>query len=177
MQEVSRQNFTEMQGFIEEDNLSKRNQRIRKAVLLYYIEDMTQQEISDELGVTRQTISEYLNSEEAKDWEPYFSSREKSELRDWLEKQFWQAYNESMEAFREIKNADEASYQTRLRAAKELQENQDRLASWFQEVGLIQKPKERKEVTERSKEADDVLERLQDAYREKQEKESLEASK
>lgn len=142
----NRQNPTELEGFVNDQDLSPRNRRIRKATLLYYIQDLTQQEIANKLGVTRPTVSEYLNSDEAKQWEPYFSSKEKAELKEWLERQFWTALNESTSTFREIKNADDASYQTRLRAAKELQENQDRLVTWFQEVGLVPKPKERKEV-------------------------------
>lgn len=149
MSQETLQNHTELQGFVDEDNLSKRQQRIRDAVLYYNIEDMTQQEIADEIGVTRPTVSGYLNSEEAQQFEPFFSSKRKAELKEWLEREFWKAYKASNEAFETIKNDDQASPQTRVRAAKELIENQDRLANWFQEVGLIEKPKERKEVEQK----------------------------
>jgi len=163
----NRQKPTKPEGFTDQffdnSNLSKRNKRVREAVLYYHIEDLTQEEISEKLGVTRQTVSGYLNSEEAKQFEPYFSSREKTELKEWLEKEFWKAYKASNEAFNTIKNDENASPQTRTRAARQLIENQDRLVNWFQEVGLIQKPKERKEVektedtTEHRKELADLM--------------------
>jgi len=166
--QFSRQNVTESSRFIDDSQLSKKELRIKEAIFLYYMEDMTQQEVADEIGVTRQTISEYLNSEEAKYFEPVFSSKEKNELMRWLQDGIYNTFRESQEALRNVKNSKDAKPATVTSAAKEMVKNKKRLIELLQLIHEMEKPKERKEVTENS--GDEVNE-LADAWRSIQEQE------
>lgn len=150
MEQVSRQNPTENSGFIDDSTLSARERRIKKAIFLYYMEDMTQEQVAEEIGVTRPTISEYLNSEEAKYFEPVFSSKEKGELKRWLQDGIYNTFRESQETLRQIKQSGEAKPSTVTRASVEMVKNKERLINLLQELQELEKPKERKEIEDKS---------------------------
>jgi len=168
MNQETRQNITESNRFIDDSQLSKREQRVREAIFLYYMEDMTQQEIADKIGVTRPTVSDYLNSDEASYFEPVFSSKEKGELKRWLQDGIYNTFRESQETLRQIKQSGDAKPSTVTRASVELQKNWDRLINLLQELQELEKPKERKQV-EQSMDTSDVRDELSEIYKEKQE--------
>lgn len=148
-QQISRQNPTENSGFIDDSDLSQREKRIREAIFLYYMEDMTQEQVADEIGVTRPTVSEYLNSDEAKYFEPVFSSKEKGELKRWLQDGIYNTFRESQETLRQIKQSGDAKPSTVTRASVEMVKNKERLINLLQELQELEKPKERKEIEEK----------------------------
>jgi len=140
MQQISRQKLTENNKFIDDSELSQREKRIREAIFLYYMEDMTQEQVADEIGVTRPTVSEYLNSEEAKYFEPVFSSKEKGELKRWLQDGIYNTFRESQETLREIKQSGEAKPSTVTRASVQMVKNKERLINLLQELQELEKP-------------------------------------
>jgi DNA-directed RNA polymerase specialized sigma subunit len=151
----TRQNFTATQGLIEEQDLSKKDQRIRKAVILYYAEDMKQQDIADEIGVSRQTVSKYLNSDRANAFKKFFSDKEKHEIKRWIEEMIARSYNETKEGLeiakqRAIDNPEINPHHLATISLSHLNAD-DKFVELLQEMQIIQKPKERKEVEQTNK--------------------------
>jgi len=169
-QQISRQNPTENSGFIDDSDLSQREKRIREAIFLYYMEDMTQQQVAEEIGVTRPTVSEYLNSEEAKYFEPVFSSKEKGELKRWLQDGIYNTFRESQETLRQIKQSGDAKPSTVTRASVEMVKNKERLINLLQELQELEKPKERKEV-EKTDSGSKLREELSEIMKQKEQSE------
>lgn len=56
-------------------NTRRKAMRETKAIHYYFCRDMTQQEIADELDVTRQTVNEYINSEPSEEVQEIIDER------------------------------------------------------------------------------------------------------
>jgi DNA-binding transcriptional regulator LsrR (DeoR family) len=148
--------------------MSGKEKRMAKAVRLHYMEDMSYTEIAKELGLSKSTVKKYFADDQVKQLRRYFSDQEKYELQRAVEQDLWdkeQIANECVGKAKQLADSSRAYNQT----AKTAMNTIEKKVKLLQELGIIQKPKERKEVTETSEEAADVLERLQDAYNEKKE--------
>ena len=145
-------NITETAQLIDLDELNKYEKKVRKTVLLYYGDNGLEraQDVADELGVSRETVSRRLNSDEAKDFMKMFSHKDKDELDRWFEKLAASHYDKAMQGLRlAVKNAskrEDVSPQVLKSCSMALLKADEQLAKNLQEFGAIQKPKERKEV-------------------------------
>lgn len=173
------QKFTETQGFVDDSKLSKKEQRIREAVIMYYSQDMTQQEVADEIGVTRRTVAKYLDSDTAKGFERIFSDKEKYEIQRWLENQVAKHYDKAVEGLEKAKqraeNNPEASPQHLTNASLGLVRANKEIVGLMQELGVIDKKPDKVEKTESGPASVNVSMELAEAYEEKQEQEGVEA--
>jgi len=158
------QDLAETSRLIDLDTLDKYEKNVRKTVLLYYADNglETQQDVADELGVSRNTVDNRLNSDEAKSFMKMFSHRDKDELDRWFEEMAAKHYNKAMKglkmALKRAHDNDEVSPQVLQSCSTALLKADQQLAKNLQEFGAIQKPKERKEV--QKTETDDTREKL-----------------
>jgi len=148
------QDVAETSRLIDLDDLDKYRKNVRETVLLYYGNNglETQQDVADELGVTRQTVDRRLNSDEAKSFMKMFSHRDKDELDRWFEELAARHYNKALKGLKiAIKRAAEdknVSPQVLQSCSTALLKSDEQFAKNLQEFGAIQKPKERRQVEE-----------------------------
>lgn len=136
---------------------------------LRYMEDCSNKEIAERLGIATGTVDNYFHEADSDKFKRFYSDQEKFKLEQSLQQDIRDGEQLANNLLARAIQHDDAKPSTYVRASKEALENRKRKVELLQELGIIQKPKERKEVTETSKEAADVLERLQDAYNEKTE--------
>ena len=119
--------------------------RIRKAVRLYYgPKDMTTQEIADEMGYRRETVSGYLNHDFAEEIKSPYTDKEEREVRKALEEKFEDLEDRTERVVDEV--LERGEYTDRLRAISELRRNHKELASFLEKVGALDTEPERHEV-------------------------------
>jgi len=148
--------LTETAQLIDLDTLDNYEKDVRKTVLLYYGDNgfETQQDVADHLDCKRETVSNRLRSDEAKQFMKMFSHRDRDELERWFEDLAARHYNKALKGLRlAVKNASErkdVSPQVLKSCSMALLKADEQLAKNLQEFGAIDKPKERKEVQETS---------------------------
>jgi len=121
-----------------------------KAARLRYGQDMECPEIAEELGVKAQTVRSYFTEEEMEKFKRIFSDQEKFKLQRMLEQQIYDLEQEAKQHIRKGAKHPEASAADKIRAGKELMNIPKKKINLLQELSIVQKPKERKEVTENS---------------------------
>jgi len=149
MQQQTQQNdsqiLTETSQLIETSDLDKKEQRVRKAVILYYGDNeyQTEAEVAEELGVERETVSRYLNSDTADGFKKVFSHKEKEEIDRWLQDLVARHFNEAVKGLKKAKrraeNDPEASPQHLTNASMALLKADKKLGETLQELGVIDK--------------------------------------
>jgi len=127
-----------------------KQERMAKAARLRYGEDMECPQIAEELGLQPQTVRNYFTEDQMEEFKRIFSDKEKYELQRMLEQQVYDLEQEAKAKIREGANHPEASAADKIRAGKEVMNLLGKKVSLFQELGIIQKPKERKEVEQKS---------------------------
>jgi len=129
----------------EHNTTAKYVLRVKEAVLKYYGNpDMTQEEIAEELGVRRPTVSKYLNSEVAKEFEAPFSARKEYEVRKEVEEKFKDLEDKTEQVVREV--LTRGKFGERLRAIRELRQNHKELTTFLEKIGVLDTEPERHEV-------------------------------
>lgn len=124
---------------------AKKVQRVKQAVILSHKEDMTNQEIADELGLSRPgTISEYLNSDLAEEFEAPLSARDTYEVQKEFEERFEDMSEKAQELFEELKGS--AKYKDELRALNELRKVNKDAADFADKIGALDTEPEKHEV-------------------------------
>jgi len=137
-----------------------------QAAKLKYGERKTHKEIADELELSKSTIDNYFSDDQMEQFKRIFSDKEKFELQRIIEQQLYDVEKEAKEKIRQGAQHPDASPADRIRAGKELMNTMRRKVNLLQEIGVIEKPKERKEVEEKNGDEEELAERLQEAYQE-----------
>ncbi len=146
------QDVPETSYLIDLSQLDDYEDRVRETILLYYGDNdlNTQAEVAEELGVTRTTVKRRLNSDEAKSFEKMFSHKDKEELERWLEdlaaRHFNLAINGLKTALKRSREQDDVSPQVLTNAATSLLKADKTFFENLQELGVVEKPKERREI-------------------------------
>jgi len=143
-----------------------KRQRMAQAAKLKYGERKTHKEIADELELSKSTIDNYFSDDQMEQFKRIFSDKEKFELQRIIEQQLYDVEKEAKEKIRQGAQHPDASPADRIRAGKELMNTMRRKVNLLQEIGVIEKPKERKEVEEKNGDEEELAERLQEAYQE-----------
>lgn len=129
----------------EYSTTAKKVQRVKQAVILSHKEEMSNQDIADEIGIKRaETVSRYLNSELAEEFEAPLSSRDTYEVQKEFEERFEEMSEEAQELFEELKGAAEDKDQ--LRALNELRKVNKDAADFADKIGALDTEPERHEV-------------------------------
>lgn len=129
--------------------LSQKEQRMAKAARLRYKENKDTREIAKELKVKPQTVRKYFSDDRMEDLKRKFSDQEKYKLEKALEQDIWDGEQEAKNALSQALSLAETSKDYR-QVADSLMKIRQRKVDLLQELGVVKKPKERKEVTDNS---------------------------
>jgi len=146
-----------------EEAMSAKEKRVMEAHRLRYMQDMSNREIAKHIGVTESTVENYFSESESEKFKRFYSDQELFKLQQSLEQDVQDGNKLANNLLARAIQHDEAKPSTLVRASKEAQKIRQRKIDMLQELGIIQKPKERKEVTE-NKKGEDLQKRLQQAY-------------
>jgi len=146
-----------------EEAMSAKEKRVMEAHRLRYMQDMSNREIAKHIGVTESTVENYFSESESEKFKRFYSDQELFKLQQSLEQDVQDGNKLANNLLARAIQHDEAKPSTLVRASKEAQKIRQRKIDMLQELGINQKPKERKEVTE-NKKGEDLQKRLQQAY-------------
>lgn len=116
---------------------------------LRYMEDLTSEEIADRIGVKPQTVRTYFADADNEKFKRFYSDQELFKLEQALEqdiKDGEQLANNLLARAIQHENADDKTF---LRASDQALKIRERKVKLLQELGIKEKPKERKEVEEK----------------------------
>lgn len=141
--------------------LSGKRKRMFEAARLRHMEDKSNSEIADILGITTGTVENYFSDDEMQEFKRFYSDMDKFKLQQKLERELWDKTNLVDEC---ITNAKENADSSRAwnKTAQTAVNTYEKKVKLLQELGVIEKPKERREVTDNT--SDEALERLSDVY-------------
>lgn len=117
---------------------------------LRYMEDLTCEEIAERLGVASQTVRTYFSDADNEKFKRFYSDQEIFQLEQSLEQDIRDGEQLANNLLARAIQHDKAKPSTYVRASKEALENRKRKVELLQELGVIQKPKERKEVEQKN---------------------------
>lgn len=154
----------------QKTSMTGKEKRMAKAARLHYMQDMNYQEISDEIGVSYSTVRKYFADDQIEQLKRHFSDQQLFRLQRKLEQQVKDAENIAHDCVGKAKQLADSSraYNKTAKTALEIPEKKIKL---LQELGVVQKPKERKQVEKTNSSEDEFAERLQEAYQEQQKQE------
>jgi len=135
---------------MDQKTLSGKERNMLKAAKKRWMEDKGNQTIADELGLSLNTIENYFSSEDMDQFEEFFSEEEKQYLKIQMKQRIEDGTNEAQNYISKAVSHERTRPATYVKAAKEAQKIPERYIKMMQELGVIQKPKERKEVQETS---------------------------
>jgi len=151
-----------------QQTMSKKKERMMKAAMLRHMENMSNRKISREIGVTEGTVENYFSDPEMEEFKRFYSDQQLYKLQQSLEQDVQDGNKLANNLLARAIQHDEAKPSTLVRASKEAQKIRERKISMLQELGVVQKPKERKQV-EQSMDTSDVRSELSEIYKQKQE--------
>jgi len=129
--------------------MSPKEKRMLKAHRLRYMQDMNLQQVADELGMSYSTVRKYFSSDEAQRFKEFFSEEERQFLQVQLKQMAEEATRNALSYISDGKTiAENSNHYARL--AKEERETVKDAIEMSQQLGLVPKPKERKEVEQKS---------------------------
>jgi len=131
-----------------QEAMSDKEKRMMEAARLRHMEDMSNREIAKHIGVTPGTVDNYFSSDEMNQFQRFYSDQELYKLQQSLEQDVQDGNKLANNLLARAIQHDEAKPSTLVRASKEAQKIRESKISMLQELGVIQKPKERKEIEE-----------------------------
>lgn len=135
---------------------------------LRYMQDMSNKEIARQVGVSLPTVERYFSDSDNEKFKRFYSDKQLFKLEQSLEQDIRDGEDMAKNLLSRAIQHPETKPNTLVRASKEAQKIRERKINMLQELGIIQKPKERKEV-ERTDSSSKVGDELQKAYKEKME--------
>ena len=126
-------------------NLKKKEQEYTKAARMRYEDNKNCKEIAKEFGYKPQTIRKWFSQGKIEDVKRKFSDQELYNLERAIENDIWDAEQEAKEALGKAKKNARSSSEYR-QVAETMMKVRKQKIKMLQELGVIQKPKERREV-------------------------------
>jgi DNA-binding transcriptional regulator LsrR (DeoR family) len=142
--------------------------RMEEAAKLKWGEDLTHEEIADELDLAHSTIDQYFSSDHMEKFQRIFTDMGRFELQRVLEQQLYDIEQEAVQKIREAANDPESTASDQIRAGKELMNVVRRKLEMLQQLGVVEKPKERSKV-ETGADTDELREELVEGLQTKRE--------
>lgn len=143
------------------------------AAEMRYIQGMGNDSIAQELGISTSTVEGYFSSDQMQQYEEYFSDEARKFLKVQMKQRIEDGTKLANNLLAQAIQDQDASPRTKVKAAKEAQKIPDRYIKMMQELGVIQKPKERKEVE--NKETESSLDKLAKIYEQERDEEKVES--
>ena len=148
--------------------MSAKEKRVMEAHRLRYMQDMSNREIAKHIGVTESTVENYFSESESEKFKRFYSDQELFKLQQSLEQDVQDGNKLANNLLARAIQHDEAKPSTLVRAAKEAQKIRQRKVELLQELGILEKPTERKKV-ESEADTDELRQELVEGLREKRE--------
>lgn len=152
---------------MQQETLSKKEKNMLKAAHLRYVDDMNHQQIAKDLGLSPSTISNYFSSDEMEKFERFYSEEEKRYMKVKLKEKIDQNTKIASNLVGSAAKSGDAKPSDKIRAAGVIQDIPKNYIEMMQELGIIDKPKERKEVKQTN--VDSSSDKLAELYKEKME--------
>jgi len=154
--------------------MSNKEKRMLKAARKRWQENKDLKTVASELNLSYNTVRHYFSSDEMQRFERYYSESDKQLLEGQLEQMIKDGTSTALDLRGDIQSDPEVDARTKVKVMKEAQKIPERHIKMLQELGIIQKPKERKETVNRDESGDKVLQRMQEAYEELEQEEGAE---
>jgi len=139
-----------------------------EAARLRHMENMSYSEISKHVGVAEGTVRNYFASDEMEQFKRFYSDQELFKLQQSLEQDVQDGNKLANNLLARAVQHDEAKPSTLVRAAKEAQKIRQRKVDMLQELGILEKPTEKRKV-ESEADTDELREELVEGLQEKRE--------
>jgi len=151
-----------------EEAMSAKEKRVMEAHRLRYMQDMSNREIAKHIGVTESTVENYFSESESEKFKRFYSDQELFKLQQSLEQDVQDGNKLANNLLARAIQHDEAKPSTLVRAAKEAQKIRQRKVELLQELGILEKPTEKRKV-ESEADTDELRQELVEGLREKRE--------
>jgi len=151
-----------------EEAMSAKEKRVMEAHRLRYMQDMSNREIANHIGVTESTVENYFSESESDKFKRFYSDQELFKLQQSLEQDVQDGNKLANNLLARAIQHDEAKPSTLVRAAKEAQKIRQRKVDMLQELGILDKPTEKRKV-ESEADTDELRQELVEGRREKRE--------
>lgn len=139
--------------------MTNKEKRMMEAARLRYMEDMSNQEIADRLPITEKTVRNYFSQEDMDQFKRFYSDQQIMKLERSLEQDVKDGNQLANNLLARAIQHDDADDKTLIRAAGEAQKIRQRKVELLQELGVLEKPKERSKV-ETDADTDELREEL-----------------
>jgi len=130
-------------------NLDQKRQEYSKAARLRYEKGLEYSEIAEEFNYKPQTIRRWFSEGKIEEVKRKFSDEELFKLQRTIEQDIWDAEQEAKSLLSKAQSRAEKPKEMR-QIAESMLNLRKRKIDLLQELGVIQKPKERKEVEQKS---------------------------
>lgn len=140
-----------------------------EAARLYYMEDLNMREVSERMSVSYDTIRRYFSQEDMDQFKRFYSDQELFKLEQSLEQDIRDGEQLANNLLARAIQHDDADDKTFLRASDQALKIRERKVKLLQELGIKEKPKERREVKTES--VDSTEDKLAEYYEQKMKEE------
>jgi DNA-binding transcriptional regulator LsrR (DeoR family) len=128
-----------------QEALSKKEKNMLKAAQGRWVYDWSNERIAKEIGLTKSTVDNYFSDPEMEQFEKHFSDEQIEFLKVQMQQRIEDGTKLANNLVAKGIQDESAKPSTKIKAAREAQKIPERYIKMMQELGVIQKPKERKE--------------------------------
>jgi len=148
--------------------MSAKEKRVMEAHRLRYMQDMSNREIAKHIGVTESTVENYFSESESDKFKRFYSDQELFKLQQSLEQDVQDGNKLANNLLARAIQHHQAKPSTLVRAAKEAQKIRQRKVELLQELGILDKPTEKRKV-ESEADTNELRQELVEGLKEKRE--------
>lgn len=148
---------------MDQEPITRKEKNMLKAARLRYVDDMSNPEVAEHLGLDVSTIENYFSSDEMKQFERYFSEEEKKYFKVKMKEKIEQNTALANNLISQAVNDPEARPRDKLKASQEVQKMIDRHMEMMHKLGWFDDGNEIEEA-----DTEDLRSELADYYEEKQ---------
>ena len=148
--------------------MSNKEKRMLKAARKRWQENKDLKTIANELNLAYKTVRNYFSGDKMQRFERYYSESDKQLLQAQLEQMIKDGTSTALDIESDLKTDEDVSPRVKAKLLKEAQKIPKRHITMLQELGILEKPTERKKV-ESEADTDELRRELGEGLREKRE--------
>ena len=140
----------------QKSGLNQKEKRIKEAVIKYYMEDKTQEQVAQEMDVSRKTVQRYLDSDFAQNLKRVYSDQELFDLKGQIETEIRDSKKLAENLLSQAISHEDVTPRDLLKAAKQAQQIPKNHIQMLKELGIIDEAEKQEEQVEEDKHMDIV---------------------
>jgi len=148
--------------------MSNKERRMLKAARMRWQENKDLKTIASELNLAYQTVKNYFSGDEMERFERFYSESDKQLLEAQLQRMVRDGTSAALDLEAELRTGEDVDDRTRLKVLREAQKIPERHIEMLQELGILEKPTEKRKV-ESEADTDELREELVEGLKEKRE--------